>query len=140
LSDNQIEDIFGLSGLTNLEKLYLCSNQINDVSTLSGLSNLNYVSLLDNPLNIAAYYIYLPFIEHNSPELKGLDYDPNPYLLVDDWGDELSDVTVFMEYFGEDECGEGDNWCDGADLDHSGAADRDDVAEFARYVVRGTEE
>ena len=40
LYDNQISDISAISGLTNLDALWLNSNQISDISAVAGLTNL----------------------------------------------------------------------------------------------------
>jgi len=139
LYNNQICDISSISGLMNLTRLYLQSNQISDISAVAGLTSLEYLGLLNNPLNTPAYYIYLPVISSFNPKLTSLTYDPSPNSLTDDWGIEIPDLIEFASRYGETGCAEYNNWCDGADLNHSGNVDMDDVMEFSKYWFEGTE-
>ncbi len=50
LSNNQISEIVGLSGLSNLTMLFLDSNQIGEIAGLSGLSNLTTLFLYSNQI------------------------------------------------------------------------------------------
>ena len=50
LYNNKITDISALSGLANLEVLYLDYNQIADISVLSGLTNLTVLDLDNNKI------------------------------------------------------------------------------------------
>ncbi len=50
LSGDQISDISGLFGLTNLTRLHLHNNKISDVSPLSGLTHLTELFLAYNQI------------------------------------------------------------------------------------------
>ena len=54
LGKNQIVDVSPLSGLTQLELLYLDDNKITDVSPLAGLTNLEMLFLQGNPITSLA--------------------------------------------------------------------------------------
>ena len=51
VNSNSISDISPLSGLTNLESLYLSRNSISDISALSGLTNLTELELVGNSIS-----------------------------------------------------------------------------------------
>jgi len=140
LGDNQITDISSVSRLTKLVKLYLNNNRVSDTSALSGLTSLKYLSLQNNPLNTAAYCIYLPLVRSSNLNLTSLTYDPNPNPLTENDIANLIDFVEFALNWLETGCGEHNNWCDGADLNHSGNVDLNDVAEFAEYLLEDTDE
>jgi Leucine-rich repeat (LRR) protein len=48
LNRNRIRDIGPLSGLSNLQYLYLDSNQVNDINPLSGLTALDWLGMNSN--------------------------------------------------------------------------------------------
>ena len=50
LSDKGISDVSPLTGLTNLEELYLEANQITDLTPLAGLTKLKILNLYGNPI------------------------------------------------------------------------------------------
>ena len=88
LNRNQISDISVLASMTKLMDLRLRKNQISDISALAGLKNLENLDLWDNPLNHDAYYIYIPQIRQNSPDID-IDYAPRVLprgIYVDDDG------------------------------------------------------
>ncbi len=88
LNRNQISDISVLASMTKLMDLRLRKNQISDISALAGLKNLENLDLRDNPLNHDAYYIYIPQIRQNSPDID-IDYAPRVLprgIYVDDDG------------------------------------------------------
>ena len=51
LTEKNISDISVLSGLTNLETLWLWGNNITDISALSGLTNLEWLDLDENNIS-----------------------------------------------------------------------------------------
>ena len=51
VNSNAVSDLQPLSGLTNLNTLYLHSNNISDISALSALTNLNTLRLQDNNIS-----------------------------------------------------------------------------------------
>jgi len=144
LGNNQISDISALAELTNLRELFLYQNHISDISALIDLPVLDRLCLLGNSLNAAAYCAYLPLMRSSIPKVSNLSYDLNPHPLAGDWnGDcrvDLVDFAVLCTHWLQTGCGEQNNWCDEADLNHSGDVNLDDVAEFANYLVAGTEQ
>jgi internalin A len=50
-SQNHISDISPLTGLTNLQELYLDYNQISDISPLAGLTNLQVLQITNNQIS-----------------------------------------------------------------------------------------
>ncbi|OHB64260.1 MAG: hypothetical protein A2168_07005 [Planctomycetes bacterium RBG_13_50_24] len=86
IQQNNIDDISPLSGLSNLMELYLNVNQISDISPLLGLTNLTALQLQSNPLDWPAYYVDIPLIVANNPNLlpenflydHKIAYDPYP--------------------------------------------------------------
>jgi internalin A len=139
LSDNQISDISALSVLTKVS-LRLSNNQISDISALAELTELYRLDLRGNPLNTAAYCVYLPLIGSSNPNLTRLTYDPNPNPLTEDDIASLIDFAELALNWLETGCGEQNSWCDGADLNHTGYVDLDDLAEFLNYLHKETEE
>jgi len=119
-----------------LKYLYLYSNQIGDISCLSGITNHETIRLDDNPLNTAAYCKYLPVIISNNPGLSDLRYDPNPNPLTDDCSTNLNDLAMFTSHWLSAGCNEGNNWCQGADLNHIDDVDLRDWTEFAGYWLK----
>jgi len=71
LDTNYIEDISVLSGLIDVQRLYLHTNYISDISSLTGLTNLLWLELQGNYLYLdpAAYSEYLPMIRENNPDI-----------------------------------------------------------------------
>ena len=138
LYNNQITDISGIAGLTNLTEVDLDWNHIHDIGCLAELTTLQYVSVERNPLNSAAYCEYLPLIQANNPDIVSLAYDPNPNPLTDDCSTDLLDWAEFVEYWLETDCGTGNNWCGGADLNHVHDVNLEDLAEFASYWLAET--
>ncbi|MFC1527923.1 leucine-rich repeat domain-containing protein, partial [Candidatus Neomarinimicrobiota bacterium] len=45
LNDTQITDITILSGLTDLETLWVCNNNLSEIHTLASLTNLKFLHL-----------------------------------------------------------------------------------------------
>jgi len=66
LNLNSISDIIPLAGLTNLENLRLRSNDISNIGPLvanTGLGSGDEVDLRNNPLNADSINQYIPFLQ-----------------------------------------------------------------------------
>lgn len=126
-----IADLDGLEFAENLTDLWLSHNQISDITPLAGLANLMNLFLHNNPLNALAYCVYLPLIEDNNPGIVPY-YDPNPNPLTNDCSTDMIDFAGFSAHWQETNCDETNNWCGGADLNHSDDVTLDDLAEFAQ--------
>jgi GTPase SAR1 family protein len=70
LSDNQIQDIYFLQNLTQLQSLYLSSNQIQDISFLQNLNQLQSLDLSQNQIQDIAFL-------QNLNQLKSLGLSEN---------------------------------------------------------------
>ena len=81
LSGNNISDIRYLSGLTNLNRLDLSGNNISDISYLSGLTNLNRLNLRGNNISDISYLSGLTNLK--SLSLFGNNISDHKYLF--DW-------------------------------------------------------
>ena len=54
LGNNRVRDLAPLTGLTQLESLYLSDNLIGDISPLAGLSLLRELELQNNEIKVSA--------------------------------------------------------------------------------------
>ena len=132
LETNQIRDIAAISAMTKLAKLDLKHNLISDVSALSGLLQLTKLELHGNPLNTAAYCSILPSIRANNPGII-VTVDPNPNPLTEDCVTDADDLLEFAYLWLETTCDRTNDWCEGADMDHSGQVNLRDFAQLAGY-------
>jgi len=132
LETNQIRDIAAISAMTKLAKLDLKHNLISDVSALSGLLQLMKLELHGNPLNTAAYCSILPSIRANNPGII-VTVDPNPNPLTEDCVTDADDLLEFAYLWLETTCDRTNDWCEGADMDHSGQVNLRDFAQLAEY-------
>ena len=136
LDDNQISDVSALSGLTNLTYLLLRNNQVSDISALTSLDNLVFLYLDGNYLNTSAYCVDMDIVSGNNPGID-LRYDPNPNPLMADCSTDMVDFGEFAAQWVEIGCGESNNWCGGADMDHINDVWTEDLTEFASYWLAG---
>ena len=120
LNNNQITDIEPLEHLSLLTILQMNNNHIEDISPLAQLMNLGEIYFLNNPLNAAAYCDYLPLIRDHNPAIS-INVDSQP--LFDNGSCDLIDLSVLAFYWLRNDCGPDNNWCDGADFDHSQTVD-----------------
>ncbi len=123
--------------LANLTKLYLSYNQFHTLPVeIAELTQLTTLYLWKNPGEESflpdVYCEIIPSILNNNPDIK-IWYDPNPNPLTEDCSTDLSDLTDFSVQWLETGCEESNNWCGGADLNHSGEVDLEDVAIFVHY-------
>jgi probable HAF family extracellular repeat protein len=132
LKANRIRDIAAISAMTNLAGLDLKYNLISDISSLSGLLQLTELELQGNPLNTAGYCSVLPSIRANNPGID-LDVDPNPNPLTEDCITDPDDLLEFAYLWLETACDQNNDWCEGADMDHSGQVNMRDFAQLAGY-------
>jgi hypothetical protein len=64
LAGTKVSDIGALSGLTNLQTLYLDGTQVSDVGALSGLTNLQWLDLTDTQVSDVGALAELPNLDH----------------------------------------------------------------------------
>jgi hypothetical protein len=127
-----IANIAGLEYAKNLKYLDLEDNHISDISSLSGLLQLTELELQGNPLNTAGYCSVLPSIRANNPGID-LDVDPNPNPLTEDCVTDADDLLDLAYLWLEAPCNQDNDWCGGADMDHSGQVNLRDFAQLAGY-------
>ena len=89
LNNNQISDISVLSGLINLTELGLDENQIIDINSLSNVTSLKSLSLLQNPLGVSASTIIQTLKENGIKVIENLTLTPTKLI-----GDVNGDGTV----------------------------------------------
>jgi hypothetical protein len=123
LNNNQITDIEPLAHLPLLTILQMNHNLIENISPLTQLTNLGEIYFLNNPLNAAAYCDHIPLIRDHNP-LVFVIAPPQP--LFDDGSCDLIDLSVLAYYWLRQDCSPANNWCQGADFDHSQTVDLDD--------------
>lgn len=108
-------------------------NRINDASALTGLANLQVLWLSSNPLNSEFFCRSIAQIEASSPGVD-LRYDePNPNPLTADCLIELRELLVIALHWLEAPCDEANQWCGGSDLLHSGRVNLENLAELHTY-------
>ena len=113
---------------------------ITDISVLAATTKLEgHLYWNDIPFNTAAYCIYKSIIRANNPGITYLNYSPNPNPLTNDCATDINDLAQLSLHWLQSDCGEPNNFCSGADLNHIDGVDMYDFTEFAMYWMEGVE-